>query len=86
VTVCVRGEFLGEEWLGRTVDAAFKADLQDPSRAPAVDVCGENGEFHTFVVDGPLFRKRISPVFGGKVWKDGYGFLQIEGARLVAKD
>jgi diphthine-ammonia ligase len=86
VTVCVKGEFLGEEWLGRSIDGTFKADLQDPRRTPAVDVCGENGEFHTFVVDGPLFRNRISLVHGGKVWKDGYGFLQIAGASLAGKD
>jgi uncharacterized protein (TIGR00290 family) len=85
VTVCVKGEFLGEEWLGRRIDRGFKADLQDASRSPAVDVCGENGEYHTFVVDGPLFGRRIALVEGEKVWKDGYGFLEIAEASMTAK-
>ncbi len=85
VTVCVKGEFLGEEWLGRGIDRRFKGDLQDPARSPTVDVCGENGEYHTFVIDGPLFGKRIALVHGGKVWKDGYGFLEMAGASMVGK-
>jgi uncharacterized protein (TIGR00290 family) len=84
VTVCVKGEFLGDAWLGRRIDREFKAELQDAGR-PAVDVCGENGEYHTFVVDGPLFGMRIALAEGGKVWKDGYGFLQIAGAGVAAK-
>ncbi len=86
VVVCVKGEFLGGEWLGRKIDRGFKDDLQDPRRGPAVDICGENGEFHTFVVDGPFFGKRVSLVHGDKVWQDGYGFLEIAGASLAGKD
>ncbi len=48
--VCVNGKWLGESYAGRLFDDAFLRDL------PAgVDACGENGEFHTFVFDGPLF-------------------------------
>lgn len=50
VVVCVDGKFLGKEFCGREFDAAFLADLP-----PDVDACGENGEFHTFVYDGPAF-------------------------------
>jgi len=50
VVVCVNGDYLGEEFCGREFDQSFLADL------PAgVDACGENGEFHTFVYDGPAF-------------------------------
>jgi uncharacterized protein (TIGR00290 family) len=50
VVVCVDSRYLGDEFCGREYDAAFLADL------PAnVDACGENGEFHTFVYDGPNF-------------------------------
>ncbi len=59
VTVCVDAQALGAEWAGRTYDAAFLADLP-----PGVDPCGENGEFHTFVHDGPLFTERIAWVRG----------------------
>ncbi len=51
VVVCTDSRYLGDELCGREFDARFIADL--PS---GVDPCGENGEFHTFVYDGPLFR------------------------------
>jgi uncharacterized protein (TIGR00290 family) len=50
VVVCVNGNFLSEQFCGREFDAAFIADLPE-----GVDACGENGEFHTFVYDGPAF-------------------------------
>jgi uncharacterized protein (TIGR00290 family) len=50
IVVCVDSRHLGDEFCGRQYDAAFIASL------PAnVDACGENGEFHTFVYDGPNF-------------------------------
>ncbi|MES2128646.1 MAG: diphthine--ammonia ligase [Pseudomonadota bacterium] len=55
VVVCVNGTWLGPEFVGREFDAAFLADLP-----PGVDACGENGEFHTFVYDGPAFRHRVT--------------------------
>ena len=52
--VCVDARWLDASFCGREFDAAFLADL------PAgVDACGENGEFHTFVYDGPLFARRV---------------------------
>lgn len=55
VVVCVNGSYLGEDFCGREFDAAFLADL------PAdVDACGENGEFHTFVYDGPAFSRPVA--------------------------
>jgi len=65
VTVCVDARVLGEEWVGRVYDARFLADLP-----PGVDPCGENGEFHTFVYDGPLFREGIAWVRGDVVLRD----------------
>lgn len=55
VVVCVNGRFLGQEFCGREFDAAFLADLP-----PGVDACGENGEFHTFVYDGPGFAHPVA--------------------------
>jgi len=54
IVVCVDSRFLPDEFCGRPYDAAFIDDLPD-----GVDACGENGEFHTFVYDGPNF---ITPV------------------------
>ena len=50
VTVCVDAAKLGAEWANRDMDAAFFAALP-----PGVDPCGERGEFHSFVYDGPGF-------------------------------
>jgi uncharacterized protein (TIGR00290 family) len=50
IVVCVNGQFLDKSFCGRIVDESFCEDLPNN-----VDVCGENGEFHTFVYDGPIF-------------------------------
>ncbi|KPF66795.1 adenosine nucleotide hydrolase [beta proteobacterium AAP99] len=58
--VCVDGRFLDECFVGCEFDAAFLARLP-----PNVDACGENGEFHTFVYDGPNFRHAVPWVSRG---------------------
>lgn len=54
VVTCVDSSLLDDRFVGRNFDEKFLSDL--PS---GVDPCGENGEFHTFVFDGPIFNKRI---------------------------
>jgi uncharacterized protein (TIGR00290 family) len=53
--VCVNGRYLAQSFCGRDYDLSFLEDLPD-----GVDACGENGEFHTFVYDGPVFRKSVN--------------------------
>ena len=61
IVVCVDSRHLGDEFCGRLFDESFIADL------PAgVDACGENGEFHTFVYDGPLFAHPVEFHFRGR--------------------
>lgn len=48
---------LGEEWLGCEIDQSFKKKVN--TLAPQVDLCGEKGEFHTFVYDGPMFKAPV---------------------------
>lgn len=64
VIVCLNSEFLDESFLGRELDLSFLEDL--PSN---VDPCGENGEFHTFCFDGPIFKEPINFEIGEKVFK-----------------
>ncbi|MCH2032104.1 MAG: diphthine--ammonia ligase [Tenacibaculum sp.] len=64
ITVCVNAKLLGKEFVGRTIDKDFIKDLPDN-----VDVCGENGEFHTFVYDGPIFKNPIDFKIGEKILK-----------------
>lgn len=60
--VCVNAKWLGESFAGRLFDDAFVREL------PAgVDACGENGEFHTFVFDGPAFRCPVEHRISGIV-------------------
>lgn len=56
---------LGESFVGRKIDDSFLSDL--PSD---VDPCGENGEFHTFVYDGPIFTKPISFLIGEMTFQE----------------
>ncbi len=54
ITTCVSEQVLDRSFVGRVIDEDFLRDLP-----PHVDPCGENGEFHTFVFDGPLFRQPV---------------------------
>jgi uncharacterized protein (TIGR00290 family) len=65
VVVCVDSTTLAPSFSGRPYDASFIADLPRD-----VDPCGENGEFHTFVFDGPLFRERVEFTIGERVTRD----------------
>lgn len=80
--VSAQANLLGKEWIGRRVDRSFISDLK---RLRNVDICGENGEFHTFVVDGPIFNKRIKLMKARKVFVRGYWFLDIRKYALTDK-
>jgi uncharacterized protein (TIGR00290 family) len=62
---CVDTRVLGREFAGREYDRRFLADLP-----PAADPCGENGEFHSLVYDGPFFRHPVA-VEPGELHQDG---------------
>ena len=69
---CVNDAFLDETALGRNIDADFIQSL------PAdVDPCGENGEFHTFVYDSPVFSRPIAVRMGEVVERDGFVFADV---------
>lgn len=70
---CVDPKRLPAKIAGREFDAGLLGDL--PSD---VDPCGENGEFHTFVYDGPMFRRAISVQAGGVVERDGFVFADFD--------
>ena len=72
VTVCVYSEVLDESFAGRLFDMEFLNDL--PS---SVDPCGENGEFHTFVFDGPIFSRPIEFAHGEIVERGGFFFHDL---------
>ena len=65
ITVCVDSKVLDKEFAGREFDQQFLADIPE-----GIDPCGENGEFHTFVYDGPIFTKPIDQMPGEIVFRD----------------
>ena len=65
IVVCVNEQYLNKSFCGRIIDEQFVKEL------PAnVDVCGENGEYHTFVFDGPIFNTPINFTKGEIVYKE----------------
>jgi uncharacterized protein (TIGR00290 family) len=76
IIVCVNAAVLDASFLGRTVNAALLQDL------PAgVDPCGENGEYHTCVVEAPFFSKKLRYEVGETVYRSygeaGFYFLDL---------
>ncbi len=69
---CIDPRTLGREFAGRTFDAALLEELP-----ASVDPCGENGEFHTCVWDGPMFAEPVSLDLGETVERDGFVFCDL---------
>jgi uncharacterized protein (TIGR00290 family) len=69
---CVDPKVLAPEFAGRDFDAGFLSDLPE-----GVDPCGENGEFHSFVYDGPMFHKPVPVEVGEIVERDGFVFADL---------
>jgi diphthine-ammonia ligase len=80
VVVAAKAELFGEEILGRKVNKAFLAAL-----GKNVTPCGEAGEYHTLVIDGPIFQQRLEITESQKVMRDDRHFLEITGLELQAK-
>ena len=59
IVVSTRADIFGSEWLGKKVNEAFINDLLRLREKRDFDVCGELGEYHTLVTDGPIFKKRV---------------------------
>jgi uncharacterized protein (TIGR00290 family) len=72
VITCVDPKKIAPAFAGRFFDESFLKSIP-----PQVDPCGENGEFHTFVYDGPVFKRPISVRVGELVTRDGFVFADI---------
>jgi len=70
--VCVDPKQLDPRFCGRTIDEELLSELP-----PSCDACGENGEFHSFVFDGPLFRAPVRFTQGEIVCRDGFWFCDL---------
>jgi len=78
IIVCVNETYLDKSFCGREIDKNFCGDLP-----PTVDPCGENGEFHTFVYDGPIFSRPVPFEKGDIVYRTypapGNDYQQLYG-------
>jgi len=72
VVTCTDSRVLGREFVGRVIDESFLAELP-----PHVDPSGENGEYHTFVFDGPIFDNEVSFSIGDIVLRDSFHFCDL---------
>jgi len=72
VITCVDGKVLDSSFAGMLIDESFLSALP-----PHVDPCGENGEFHTFVFDGPSFKEPVKFSLGEKVARESFWFCDL---------
>ena len=85
VVVATKADLLGEEWLGRKRDLDFLAHLAELGKTENITPCGEAGEYHTLVIDGPLFGKRVEILETNKILREGHWFLEIVECELRPK-
>ncbi len=69
---CVDSEKLGSQFAGRPIDTDLICDLPD-----GIDPCGENGEYHSYVYDGPIFRRPVGLSVGEVVLRDVRYFADL---------
>ena len=75
IIVSVNANIFSEEWVGRKINENFIRDLCKYTKKHDVDLCGEFGEYHSFVTNGPLFKKPLKISYHNKVCKSEYWFL-----------
>jgi uncharacterized protein (TIGR00290 family) len=80
VVVATKADILDSKWIGRKIDQKFIKDLKNLNK---IDLCGEAGEYHTFVTYGPIFKKRIDILNTKKTNKDKHWFLDILDYRSI---
>lgn len=81
VLVCVDPGALDASFAGRELDECLLEDLPD-----GVDPCGENGEFHTFVYDGPIFEAAVACERGEVVEREGFVFCDLLATEPAVKE
>jgi uncharacterized protein (TIGR00290 family) len=71
--VSVKEGVLPPSYLGKTLTSEIIQEFE----LLGIDACGENGEYHTLVTDGPIFNRPLSIVHGQQVLRDGYWFSDV---------
>ena len=79
IIVSAQAELIDEGWVGQRLDRNFLSYL----KARNIDLCGENGEYHTLVVNGPLFKRRIEVIESKTINRDNHWLLDTVKYRLA---
>ena len=73
------------EWLGKEIDAKMISELRALKSKQEINPIGEWGEYHTIVLDGPIYKKRINVLKAEIKWKKTKGYVAIKKAELQPK-
>ncbi len=76
IFTCVKEPWFNEDWLGRELNATSAKEVEALAKEFGIDPCGERGEYHSMVIDGPIFKEAI------EIWKFS---KEKEGNRLFIK-
>ncbi len=82
---CVKRPWFTNEWLGLELSPDLVECLRQMSERTGLDICGEQGEYHTLVVDGPQFRKRIHIESYSKRVEGSVMYIALENLKLSEK-
>jgi len=74
-----------ESWLGKKLDNNVLQEINKLEEAQKLHPSGELGEYHTFVLDCPLYKKRINILDSEIVWENSKGYVVIKNANLQSK-
>ena len=81
---CVNTHWLAAGWVGRELDGAAIGDLRGIRERTGLDLCGEEGEYHTLVTDGPSFAHAIHICSHSKRTRDLLAYMEIHELELAA--
>ena len=83
---CVKSPWLSREWVGRRLSWEVLEEMQRICGEKGMDLCGEEGEYHTMVTDGPLYKKTLRLVSTQVEEKDpGLWFMRVHSIELDFK-
>ena len=81
----VKQPWFTADWLGRRIGVESLRALEELHHATGMDICGENGEYHTMVLNGPMFRERLILELGTSKQTDEMAYLSIETIHAGAR-
>jgi len=86
IFTCLGQQWFTEEWLGRELNENSVKDLKALAKESGMDPCGENGEYHTMTIDGPIFKETIEISKYSKEKHDNRLFIKISEYSLKPKN